>query len=174
VSDPLLDAWSDKFQTHFDIIEELIPTEPSTPIKFSTPDCTIPSPIPIISPPIFVNPPVILSAETIAKLRLGKYKEREGRTADYDYARSLQVVDKPWSGSLREWEILLGLGQRTRRRRIDWLLQVCKPNFSWNYIYALGSYYPGTIHIVHPVLSRQRPLLFRPVLFHPLTSQWKV
>ncbi|KAF9448731.1 hypothetical protein P691DRAFT_759636 [Macrolepiota fuliginosa MF-IS2] len=100
--------------------EELIPTAPATPRGNSL------SSIPIISPPYLPVPRFPLSASTTAKIKIGKYKEREGRTAHHDYMRCHNAMSGTHAAGLglaENWEIFLGLGKQDREKRVDWLLQ---------------------------------------------------
>lgn len=80
--------------------------------------------MPIISPPRDSLPRFPLNAETTAKIRIGKYKEREGRTTDHDYLKV--QVRKPSLDlqNLVDWELLFALGKSAREKHLNWLLSV--------------------------------------------------
>ena len=128
----------------------LVPTVPATPVP-APPKATgkaaasagqLIDPVPIIAPPHDYVPRLPLSAETLAKIRLGKFLEREGRGREKDglpiSGRELPfvswVVDsdededdedsKEDREDFIEWEVALGIGQRAREEVIDWILDV--------------------------------------------------
>jgi hypothetical protein len=124
--------------------EKLIPTEPVTPTHLSTPvkkSEHFPS-IPIVSPTVqhvdtFRLP---LTSETVAKIRIGKYKEREGTTVEQDHIRfnntenttdvdaisehESLALDDGLSSIPRDWESFHGLEKNTRESVLDWFIQV--------------------------------------------------
>jgi len=82
--------------------------------------------MPVLSPVIAAVPHLPLSAEIIAKIRIGKYKEREGRTIDNDYLR-MKRTDNTLSSPPRvksDWESFMGLGETTREKHLNWLFHV--------------------------------------------------
>ena len=98
-------------------------------------------PVPIIAPPHDYVPRLPLSAATLAKIRLGKFLEREGRGREKDglpvggrecSSVYLMAVSDDEDGEyskedredLIEWEAALGIGQRAREEVIDWILDV--------------------------------------------------
>ena len=98
-------------------------------------------PVPIIAPPHDYVPRLPLSAETLAKIRLGKFLEREGRAREKDglpvngwgcpsVSRMVDSDEEDGEDSeedrddLIEWEMALGIGQRAREEVIDWILDV--------------------------------------------------
>lgn len=116
--------------------------------------------MPVIAPPPSYIPRLPLSAETEAKIRIGKFLEREGkeRTRDglldrplsLDCAADCEESDcedldsgPDWEGSrsicsaaLRtpeEWEEALDIGEELREQVIDWMTGVTLPasSFSW-------------------------------------------
>ena len=128
-----------------------VPTVPATPVispwKATSEKATsagpLRSPVPIIAPPLDHVPKLPLSAETLAKIRLGKFLEREGRGREKDRLISGWRRPLSWmveSGNededndedkfgvreeeLIEWEVALGIGQRAREEVIDWILDV--------------------------------------------------
>ncbi|KAJ3556958.1 hypothetical protein NP233_g11856 [Leucocoprinus birnbaumii] len=105
--------------------ESQVPTAPATPCLTSEfGDEYDLSAIPVLFPPLY---PVHLfpqTAETMAKIRIGKYKEREGRTNDNDRVR-MRGQDSdllPVLANSKDWELLLGLGKTTREGHLSWLL----------------------------------------------------
>jgi hypothetical protein len=130
----------------------LVPTVPATPVpappkprgKAAASARPLIDPVPIIAPPHDYVPRLPLSAETLAKIRLGKFLEREGRGREKDglpvsgWERPFVswVVDsdedegedeedsKEDREDFIEWEVALGIGQRAREEVIDWILDV--------------------------------------------------
>jgi hypothetical protein len=125
-----------------------VPTVPATPVpappkargKAAASARPLIDPVPIIAPPHDYVPRLPLSAETLAKIRLGKFLEREGRGREKDglpvsgwECPFVSWVDSD-SGNeedskedredLIEWEVALGIGQRAREEVIDWILDV--------------------------------------------------
>ena len=125
-----------------------VPTVPATPIpaprkarrKTAASARPLRDPVPIIAPPHDYIPKLPLSAETLAKIRLGKFLDREGRGREKD-GLPMSGWDCPpvsWSvdsdsedeeqfgvqENLIEWEVALGIGQRARQEVIDWILDV--------------------------------------------------
>ena len=130
---------------------DCVPTVPATPVlsprKATREEATsagpLRSPVPIIAPPLDHVPKLPLSAETLAKIRLGKFLEREGRGREKDrlvggWQRPLSWMVKSGNEDedndeeefgvreeeLIEWEVTLGIGQRAREEVIDWILDV--------------------------------------------------
>ena len=127
-----------------------VPTVPATPVpappkarrnlKAAASARPLIDPVPIIAPPHDHVPRLPLSSETLAKIRLGKFLEREGRGREKDglpvsgWERSFvswadsdeeDVEDiKENREDLIEWEVALGIGQHTREEVIDWILDV--------------------------------------------------
>jgi len=82
--------------------------------------------MPVLSPVVAAVTHFPLSAEVTAKIRIGKYKEREGRTIDNDYSR-MKRTDNALSPPLRvesDWESFMGLGEMTREKHLNWLFHV--------------------------------------------------
>ena len=129
--------------------KECVPTVPATPVpsppkargKASASARPLMEPVPIIAPPHDYVPRLPLSAETLAKIRLGKFLEREGRgrekdglpVSGWESQFMSWVVDsdeedeedsKENREDLIEWEVALGIGQRAREEVIDWILDV--------------------------------------------------
>ena len=123
-----------------------VPTVPATPVpqlkargKAAASARPFMDPVPIIAPPHDYVPRLPLSSETLAKIRLGKFLEREGRGREKD---GLPVSS--WGCSITscaesdedeeeceedrddliEWEVALGIGQHAREEVIDWILDV--------------------------------------------------
>lgn len=108
--------------------ENLVPTEPATPCN--------PSPstragddlscMPVLSPVVAAVPHFPLSAEVTAKIRIGKYKEREGRTIDHDYSRMKRTDNtlSPLPRAKSDWESFMGLDDTTREKHLNWLFHV--------------------------------------------------
>ena len=126
--------------------EGCVPTVPATPVpaahksrgKAAASARPLMDPVPIIAPPHDYVPRLPLSSETLAKIRLGKFLEREGRGrekdglpvsgsfvcwADSDSEDSEDSKEDP--EDLIEWEVALGIGQHAREEVIDWILDVC-------------------------------------------------
>jgi hypothetical protein len=98
-------------------------------------------PVPIIAPPHDYVPRLPLSSETLAKIRLGKFLEREGRGREKDglpvsswecsFASLAESDEEDEEDSKEnredsiEWEVALGIGQHAREEIIDWILDVC-------------------------------------------------
>ncbi|KAF8797634.1 hypothetical protein BYT27DRAFT_7237189 [Phlegmacium glaucopus] len=129
-----------------------VPTVPATPVlaprksrrKAVASPRPLRHPVPIIAPPLDYVPKLPLSAETLAKIRLGKFLEREGRGREKD-GLPVSGWERPPSGvvgsdddgsdddeeefgaredEMIEWELALGIGQRAREEVIDWILDV--------------------------------------------------
>ena len=96
-------------------------------------------PVPIIAPPHDYVPRLPLSAETLAKIRLGKFLEREGKGREKDglpvsgwecpsasWAVDSSSEDEEQFEESIEWEVALGIGQLAREEVIDWILDVRK------------------------------------------------
>ena len=127
---------------------EWVPTVPTTPApaprkarrKKVASTRPLSEPVPIIAPPHDYVSRLPLSAETLAKIRLGKFLEREGRGREKDglpvyvwecpavpWAVDLDLEDEEQLAvreNLIEWEVALGIGQRAREEVIDWILDV--------------------------------------------------
>ena len=122
-----------------------VPTVPATPVpappkarrKAAATATPLIDPVPIIAPPHDYVPRLPLSSETLAKIRLGKFLEREGRGREKDglpvsgwecpstsRADSDEEDSKEDREDLIEWEAALGIGQHTREEVIDWILDV--------------------------------------------------
>ncbi len=102
------------------------------------------SPVPIIAPPEDHMPKFPLSAETLAKMRLMRYLEREASGREIDgLPAGLCQRPPPWmvkaniaegislghentwdDNVVAEWEIVLGVGRKKREAAINWLLDV--------------------------------------------------
>lgn len=130
--------------------EGCVPTVPATPViaprksrrKAAASPRPLRGPVPIIAPPLDYVPKLPLSAETLAKIRLGKFLEREGRGRERDglpvgkRERPMSGVvdsDDKYEGNSKEfgdreesieWEVALGIGQRAREEVVDWILDV--------------------------------------------------
>ena len=127
----------------------LVPTVPATPVpappkakgKAAASERPLIDPVPIIAPPHDYVPRLPLNAETLAKIRLGKFLEREGRGREKDglpisgwecpfvsWVADSDSEDEEDSKegleNLIEWEVALGIGQRAREEVIDWILDV--------------------------------------------------
>ncbi|TFK21690.1 hypothetical protein FA15DRAFT_681990 [Coprinopsis marcescibilis] len=94
--------------------------------------------VPVIAPPPSYNPRLPLSNETAAKIRLGKFLEREGneRIRDGFLQPARAIEDRRTSSpdlaavsvsrlplSVVEWEKALGLGRGLRERVIAWIVE---------------------------------------------------
>ena len=124
-----------------------VPTVPATPVpalpkargKAAASARPLTDPVPIIAPPHDYVPRLPLNAETLAKIRLGKFLEREGRgrekdglpVSGWECPFVSWVVDSDEEDengkdleNLIEWEVALGIGQHTREEVIDWILDV--------------------------------------------------
>jgi hypothetical protein len=136
-----------------------VPTVPATPVpappkarkKAGASARPLMDPVPIIAPPHDYVPRLPLSAETLAKIRLGKFLEREGRGREKDglpvsgwdcpFVSCLVDSDEEDDNNedrenLIEWEAALGIGQRAREEVIDWILDVRL--FSWPICFTLN------------------------------------
>ena len=134
-----------------------VPTVPATPIA-TTPkppngrngansfqgSNVLMSPVPIIAPPEDHMPKFPLNAETLAKMRLMRYLEREASGREIDgLPAGLCQRPPPWmvkaniaegvslghestwdDNVVGEWEIVLGVGRKRREAAINWLLDV--------------------------------------------------
>ena len=124
-----------------------VPTVPATPVplpksrgKAAASARPFMDPVPIIAPPHDYVPRLPLSSETLAKIRLGKFLEREGRGREKDglpisgwgcsltsWAESDEEDEedcKEDQEDLIEWEVALGIGQHAREEIINWILDV--------------------------------------------------
>ena len=101
-------------------------------------------PVPIIAPPIDYVPKLPPTPETLAKIRLRRYLEREveGRELDglpIDIAHNLpssrmrnfvdedefhHISESEFDDLATEWEAILGLGKKRRESVVNWLLDV--------------------------------------------------
>jgi len=141
-----------------------IPTVPATPIltppqearrKAAASPRPLRNPVPIIAPPLDHVPKLPLSSETLAKIRLGKFLEREGRGREKDRLE-VRGWERPpsWVGSdddddeeefgvqgekLIDWEMALGIGKCAREEVIDWILDVRLSYCSSQPICSMGS-----------------------------------
>lgn len=139
-----------------------IPTVPATPVprkarrKATASARSHRSPVPIIAPPADYVPRLPLSAETLAKIRLGKFLEREGRGREKDgfpvcgleyprVPRAMDSGDEDQEDSdgeefgIREesieWKVVLGIGQHTREE-----FGVRGELIEWEVAFGIGQY----------------------------------
>ncbi|KAF8968464.1 hypothetical protein BDZ97DRAFT_351854 [Flammula alnicola] len=103
------------------------------------------SPVPIIAPPKDHAPKLPLSTETLAKVRLSRYLEREARGREMDGLPTgickrppawmvRETIEDGWSyvddedtwedDTMIEWEVILGIGRKRREAVVSWLLDV--------------------------------------------------
>lgn len=81
----------------------------------------------VLSPVSTTVPRFPLSAEITAKIRIGKYKEHEGRTVDNDHSRMKHMdsaISSPPSRTESDRELSMGLGELTREQHLNWLFHV--------------------------------------------------
>ncbi|KAF8151493.1 hypothetical protein B0H34DRAFT_130897 [Crassisporium funariophilum] len=129
-----------------------VPTAPVTPVpphsqrrvnEDSAGFSALPNPVPVIAPPDGHIARLPLTAETLAKVRLGKFLEREGRGREID-CLPVGVCNGPPHWMLDEdseepdecdvdditdydavdWERVLGLPRSTREEIVNWILDV--------------------------------------------------
>ena len=125
-----------------DVNQELVPTEPATPVSGSSP-CSERSflayGVAIIAPPPDHVASLPISTETMAKIRLQRFLERESSSRQYDglgvpdvrrqeadliATRQRDRNQHPETTQKDLWEDLLTIGQVLREDVVDWLLNV--------------------------------------------------
>ena len=112
--------------------QELVPTEPATPVAGTSP-CSERSflayGVPIIAPPPDHVASLPVSSETLAKIRLQRFLEKELSLRQEDGSGIPDVcrqdADQNLGLSQKDlWEELLTIGQVLREDVVDWLLNV--------------------------------------------------
>lgn len=124
--------------SHSSFVQDTVDTQPATPVP-SRRWCVE---VPTIAPPASYVPRFPLSAETEAKVRLGKFLDREGneRTRDglLKAPRRITIQDPHKEAAVflsnlkhaallknpQNWERRLTMGRDLRERVIDWLTGV--------------------------------------------------
>ncbi|KIM43949.1 hypothetical protein M413DRAFT_25456 [Hebeloma cylindrosporum] len=143
-----------------------VPTVPATPVPVKKGG--LPNPVPIIAPPLDYVPKLPPTPETLAKIRLRRYLEREteGRESDglpleishnrlsskennfVDEGEFRRVAERGFDDPVTEWEALLGLGRKRRESVVNWLLDVTSLRLS-----LLSSLTSRQVLPVSPVFS---------------------
>lgn len=150
-------------------------------------------PVPIIAPPEGHIPKFPSNAETLAKMRLIKYLEREASGRETDglpagvYQRpppwmvkanidgGLPLVnfiheENTWTNNVVvEWEIVLGVGRKRREAAINWLLDVRSIVLfiSCFLMFELNRCCLSELQVVHPAL-KVCPRMLPPMAVVPL------
>ncbi|KAJ7063649.1 hypothetical protein C8F01DRAFT_1133801 [Mycena amicta] len=126
---------------------ELVPTEPNTPRPIQRKTTT--RHVPIIAPPPEHVARLPVTEEVAAKIRIGNFLSREGRSRAADKLEGINVLDAirrlNAEPEKTEWEAKLGIGS-SRRQVSKWFLEVMpsKSTYTASITTASG----------HPVISR--------------------